>query len=64
MASGKPTTTKVKRAMARQKAPGVSIDLDQLEHLYPRTRTTHGKKNDRDERKRDDGDGIRRDDTF
>ena len=64
MASGKSATTRVKRAMARQKVAGVSIDLDQLEHLYPRTQTAHGRKNNRDDRKRDDGDGIRRDDTF
>jgi hypothetical protein len=64
MASRKRPAAKPKSARENRKASGVAIDLDQLERMYAHERSISGRKDPRDHGKRDDGDGIKRDDTF
>lgn len=64
MASPKSTKAKVKTSTDKRTVFAVCVDLDQLERLYSHTRLVGGRKHSRDDGKRDDGDGIRRDDTF
>jgi hypothetical protein len=64
MASRKRPAPKPKSSSDGRKAASVSVDLDQLERLYSHERLINGRKDPRGDRKRDDGDGIRRDDTF
>jgi hypothetical protein len=64
MASRKRRAARPRISSAGRKAVNVSVDLDQLERLYSHERLSNGRKDPRGDRKRDDGDGIRRDDTF
>jgi hypothetical protein len=64
MASRKRRAAKPGNSTGDRRAASVSVDLDQLERLYSHERLSNGRKDPRSGRKRDDGDGIRRDDTF
>ena len=64
MTSRKRPAARPKNARETRKRSGVSIDLDQLERIYSHEHLIDGRKDQRDRGKRDDGDGIKREDSF